>query len=174
MNRKNTVNGLKYSEDSTIMAWQLANEPRVGDCGTYQTWITNTGKFIKNLTTYQLVSVGNEGSITPCHTITWSNKEVDYVTFHAWAQNWGWYGGSGPIGGAIQQAQSYIAGNIPKNKPSVLEEFGLARDQGSYDPKSPTTMKDEYYAGVFDFVYRNAMNGTTLSGVNFWAYGGLG
>ena len=35
-------------------------------------------------------------------------------------------------------------------------------------------MKDEYYAGVFDFVYRNADNGTTLSGVNFWAFGGTG
>ena len=85
MSRVNTINGIRYSEDSTIMAWQLANEPRVGDCGVYTTWITNTAKFIKNLTTFQLVSVGNEGSITPCHTVTWNVKEVDYVTFHAWA-----------------------------------------------------------------------------------------
>lgn len=27
MNRINTINGVKYSDDSTIMAWQLANEP---------------------------------------------------------------------------------------------------------------------------------------------------
>ncbi len=71
-------------------------------------------------------------------------------------------------------AKSYILGNIPTNKPCVLEEFGLARDQGSYDPSSPTTARDSYFAGVFDIVYREAAEGKTLSGVNFWAYGGWG
>jgi len=71
-------------------------------------------------------------------------------------------------------AKSYILGNIPSNKPSVLEEFGLAWDSNSYDPTSPTTAWDNYYAGIFDIVYREASEGKTLSGVNFWAYGGYG
>lgn len=124
------------------MAWQLANEPRVGDCSVYKVWIENTARFIKNLTKSQLVSVGNEGSITPCHTTTWNVPEVDYVTFHAWAQNWGWYSGSGPVDSAVMMAKSYILGNIPINKPCVLEEFGLARDQASYDPNSATNARD--------------------------------
>jgi mannan endo-1,4-beta-mannosidase len=78
------------------------------------------------------------------------------VTFHAWAQNWGWYSGSGPVDSALSMAESYITGNIPENKPCVLEEFGLARDGNSYTPGSPTTAKDSYYEGIFDFVYKKA------------------
>jgi mannan endo-1,4-beta-mannosidase len=48
----NTVNGRRYADDATIMSWQLANEPRVGDCTAYTDWITETAQLIKSQTVY--------------------------------------------------------------------------------------------------------------------------
>ena len=55
-----------------------------------------------------------------------------------------------------------------------MEEFGLARDAGSYKIDSETLGKDAYFEGVFKHVYEKANNSSSLSGVNFWAYGGTG
>jgi mannan endo-1,4-beta-mannosidase len=90
VNRTNTVNGVKYNNDPTIMAWQLANEPRAGNCDTWTKWVNDTSTYIKELAPKQLVSIGNEGTITGCSGHGNKVKNIDYITFHAWAQNWGW------------------------------------------------------------------------------------
>ena len=96
LNRKNTVNGILYKEDSTVMAWQLSNEPRVKDCGIYQNWINKTSVLIKSVAPNHLVSLGNEGTITQCAKEGNEIITLDYVTFHCWAQNWGWYDPTDP------------------------------------------------------------------------------
>lgn len=174
INRVNSVNGRRYGDDPTIMAWQLANEPRAGSCGSWRKWIESSCDVIRSLTMEQLISVGNEGSITGCKNEPFTIDQIDYITFHMWAQNWGWYRGSGPIDQAFPRADGYLTTNIDNNKPTVLEEFGLARDGGSYEADSPTTIRDDYYAHVFEKVYQEAKAGSSLSGVNFWAYGGEG
>ena len=61
MTRNNTKNGLLYKEDPTIMAWQLANEPRTNNCDQYKKWMSDIAFFIKDVVgTEQLVSLGNE------------------------------------------------------------------------------------------------------------------
>ncbi len=77
-------------------------------------------EFIKEVIgTQQLVSVGNEGTITCCSNVPDAMDEVDYVTFHAWAQNWGWYHpskgdfpGSPSFNNGKNQAKSYIEKNV--------------------------------------------------------------
>mmetsp|Transcript_21580 Transcript_21580/g.24002 ORF Transcript_21580/g.24002 Transcript_21580/m.24002 type:complete len:368 (+) Transcript_21580:160-1263(+) len=185
-NRENTAykkrdgRTLKYKDDPTIMAWQLANEPRAGNCNKWANWISDTAAYIKQKAPNQLVSIGNEGTITGCSNHGNSVAEVDYVTFHAWAQNWGWYSPRSRSGlkNGINRAKNYIDGNVDLNKklqkPMVLEEFGLGRNGNSYDPTSAVDIKDDYFAGVFKTVYDHAKNGNLMSGVNFWAYGGQG
>jgi mannan endo-1,4-beta-mannosidase len=55
----------------------------------------------------------------------------------------------------------------------VLEEFGIMKDNGSFDPKATAHHRDEYYQEVFEQVYQLALKGEA-SGVNFWAWGGEG
>ena len=64
--------------------------------------------------------------------------------------------------------------NINLNKPLVLEEFGLARDNGSYDPCSTTTYRDLFYYAMFGEVYSSVVDGNAAVGANFWAWAGEG
>lgn len=65
--RVNTCNGRPYRGDPTILAWQLANEPRNerasrGTANDLTLWINDTARFLKRtLGVAQLVSVGMEG-----------------------------------------------------------------------------------------------------------------
>jgi mannan endo-1,4-beta-mannosidase len=66
LTRKNSINGLKYIDDPTIFAWQLANEPRPmrpAAIDAYKNWIARTAKMIKSIDTNHLVTIGVEGFI---------------------------------------------------------------------------------------------------------------
>ena len=50
VNRVNGYSGTPYKEDPTIMAWELANEPRgINNRDAYGKWITNTTALIRQL-----------------------------------------------------------------------------------------------------------------------------
>lgn len=71
----------------------------------------------------------------------------------------------------------YIANHIALakklNKPFVLEEFGIGRDNDSYHPTASTSVRDDYYSFVFDIIYKNALQ-KQAAGINFWAWAGEG
>lgn len=161
------------------MTWQLANEPRSKDCKQFQTWIKQTADVIRSEGAQQLISLGNEGTITPCAEEGGSVAEIDYLTFHLWAQNWKWYDPMNPdLEYTKGKALAYLDENVQiartLKKPIVLEEFGLSRDLGIYDPSSATTNKDHYYDFIFRYVSSKIQNGDNLVGVNFWAWAGEG
>ena len=56
------------------------------------------------------------------------------------------------------------------NKPLVIEEFGLPRDDESLDIAAATTQRDIYYRSILERIG----NDPFVSGANFWAYGGVG
>ena len=182
INRRNTVTGVKYKDDPAIMAWQLANEPRAGSCSIWADWVNKTSAYIKSLDSNHLVSIGNEGSITACSSSGNPLPNIDYITFHAWAQNWGWFSpytnNPARFESGKNRAHGYITSNVGAsknlNKPIVLEEFGLARDNVNYNPTSETTIKDQYYEFMFETVLSLAKQDDSMSGINFWAYGGQG
>ncbi len=186
INRVNSISKTRYKDDPTIMAWQLANEPRGILQGTaYFNWVKRTAAFIKKLDPNHLVSVGSEGH-TPvkAYSNTQFKKvhelaEIDYATFHIWVQNWGWYDPQSPnLPKAQRKAVRYlkkhsrIADKI--GKPAVLEEFGISRDANDHDPKAPTEIRDAYYQHIFEAVHQQARKGHALVGCNFWAWGGEG
>ena len=62
-NRVNSINGRKYADDPTIMAWNLANEARCQGCGDapMQSWISEMCLHTKSVAPKQLVGIGYEG-----------------------------------------------------------------------------------------------------------------
>ncbi|HET7896078.1 MAG TPA: hypothetical protein VFL47_00360, partial [Flavisolibacter sp.] len=76
----------------------------------------------------------------------------------------------------IEQTKNYILQHAAiaqkLQKPMVLEEFGLPRDKQSFDPASPTTLRDRYYDTIFSYLRRSADTGGVIGGAGFWAFGG--
>ncbi|TVZ37303.1 mannan endo-1,4-beta-mannosidase [Alteromonadaceae bacterium 2753L.S.0a.02] len=191
--RTNTVTGKPYVEDPTIMAWQLANEPRPGDgeqskvnLPAYFDWIRNTAQLIKSLDKKHLVSVGSEGTkgcleFAECFLGAHSGNGIDYATFHIWPKNWGWYNSKNPqetFGETMRKTDAYITEHITLAEqlqiPLVLEEFGLERDLGQLNPDAPVSFRNNYLQYVYSRVVGSAMTGGSLVGSNIWSWGGFG
>jgi len=189
INRINPYTGIVYKDEPAIMAWELANEPRGyhNNAANFNIWIDSTAAFIKSLDSNHLVTTGCEGD-TPWPA--WNGldfdqnhdgPDVDYTTIHIWPQNWGWYDPANPGGtyaSAEASARTYFNDHEAEaqalRKPMVLEEFGLARDNGSYDPSATTVWRDTFYSAMFDEVFSSASAGGPAAGDNFWAWAGEG
>jgi len=192
--RTNAVTGTAYRNDPTIMAWQLANEPRPAgdrDAATpllpaYYGWIRGTAKLIKSLDPNHLVSTGSEGLMgsvedAEIYRTAHAAPEIDYLTAHIWPLNWSWVdakdipgthaGASAKVADYLRQHQA-LAKQI--GKPLVIEEFGYPRDGGGYDPEASTHYKDLYYQQIYDAVLTSARTGGPIAGSNFWAWNGAG
>ena len=181
LGRTNKINKIKYIDDPAIMAWELANEPRPmrpASDEAYKKWISDTVAMIKAKDPNHLVTTGHEGWIgtegMPLFETVHADKNIDYLTIHIWAKNWGWFKGDKLAEGfdnSMGKAAAYIQDHIPVSerlqKPLVIEEFGLPRDEISFDPASPTTLRDRFYAKILSFV-----GSGPIAGANFWAFGG--
>jgi mannan endo-1,4-beta-mannosidase len=192
LTRRNTCNGRLYREDPTIMAWQLANEPRPGTSGpegeqnleSYYRWIDQTAAYIHSLDTNHLVSTGSEGAVG----FRWSNdyalkthesRSIDYVTFHLWPVNWSWFNPKKfeeTLPASEQNAMKYIGDHLAVarrlGKPVTLEEFGMARDSARCAPGTPTSARDRYFRTILTALHDSAQAGAPFAGSNFWGWGG--
>jgi mannan endo-1,4-beta-mannosidase len=186
--RTNSISGEAYTKDPTIMSWQLANEPKCGiRVKAYRGWIRQTAKFIRKMDPHHLISTGSEGIMSESllgnrrknfiknHTIG-----IDYLTVHVWIQNWGWYNPHKikSLDSAKKKAIVYLDKHISiaeeMQLPLVLEEFGIARDQESYNPSSPIKCRDSYYELMFEHLEKNIAQNGPFQGINFWAWAGIG
>lgn len=71
LNRTNSVTGVLYKDDPTILAWELANEPRCTSAGAYPdgvcdtatitAWAAEMSTFVKSIDANHLLSAGDEG-----------------------------------------------------------------------------------------------------------------
>lgn len=189
LQRVNPYIGITYRDDPAIMSWELANEPRGfhNNEEAFNLWIDETAAYIKSIDPNHLVTTGSEGD-TPLpswngldFTANHDGPDIDYTTIHIWPQNWGWYDPADPggtFGTAIESARDYFgehaAAAAALGKPMILEEFGLARDGGSYDPAATTALRDSFLAAMYDTVYMSASGGGPAAGDNFWAWAGEG
>jgi len=131
------------------------------------------------------VTVGSEGT-TPYPGVNalpervHALPDIDYMTYHTWVQNWGAYDPARPesLAGALDFARQYNEEQIALakrlGKPIVFEEFGLARDQGSFDPSSTTAARDQYFEAMMAQALVRRPEAGLVSGISFWAYGGEG
>lgn len=194
VSRTNAVTGTAYRDDPTIMAWQLANEPRPGGAPAsaaplvpaFHAWVQGTARLIKSIDSNHLVSTGSEGlkgSVESADIYLKAHgfPEIDYCTAHIWPLNWSWIDARdlpGTDAKGLALVREYIdqhAGFARRlGKPLVIEEFGYPRDGGGYDPESATQYRDAYYRLVFEAVENSARTGGPIQGSNFWAWNGAG
>ncbi|HEX6469908.1 MAG TPA: cellulose binding domain-containing protein [Streptosporangiaceae bacterium] len=155
LNRTNTVTGVKYKDDPTIFAWELANEPRCinaslptsGNCtaDTLTGWADEMSTFVKGIDPNHMVSVGDEGfhpgvggnssqwpyNITDGvdHSRLTALPNVDFGTYHLYPQGWGQ---SPADTWGTQWINDHNSVGTSLTKPEILEEFG-STDQSTRD-----------------------------------------
>ena len=189
LSQTNSVNGIVYKNDPTIMSWELANEPRPmrpEASKAYLSWIKATAALIKEADTNHLVCIGHEGVVgTAFDTSLYKEihilKDIDYLTIHIWPKNWGWINtiamDSG-FAGMMEKVTSYLDTHIQfaseLNKPLVLEEFGFPRDGNSFSPTATTHYRDKMFTRLLKVYEQSRKAGKSLAGFNLWAFAGLG
>lgn len=186
--RTNRYNGLKYTEDPTLMAWQIGNEPRAfSDEGkeAFARWMARVAAQIRSLDAHHLISSGSEGLMgsegdMDLYEKVHADPNISYLTIHIWPYNWGWVKADSlteMLPRAKKHTRAYIEQHLALarkyHKPLVLEEFGFPRDGFRFSVDVPTTARDAYYRYVFDLVRQEREKGGLFAGCNFWAWGGF-
>ena len=187
--RKNTVTGVAYRDDPTIMAWQLSNEPRgFAHAEDYVRWVDRAGAFLHAHAPRQLVSLGGEGKLdrnTPGTRTQFErvsrSRQLDYLTVHVWIENWGWYKpahADTTFDRALGRTLSYVADHVAiaraVGKPIVFEEFGVSRDSGRFEPGAPVTLRDRWFTTVLEGLWYLASEtpDSPVAGANVWSWSG--
>jgi len=186
INRSNSYNGKKYVNDETIMSWEIANEPRpmrptaIDD---YKNWITEVAATIKQLDKNHLVTTGTEGDIgtetMEVYKQVHADKNIDYATIHIWPKNWAWFKGEDvqkDYDSVVIKTKNYINKHVAIakeiNKPLVIEEFGLPRDNQQFTLQSPVVFRNSYFKEIFTIWQQSVQTNGPIAGCNFWAFGG--
>nr|CAB76904.1 CEL4a mannanase [Agaricus bisporus] len=162
----------RYANEPTVMAWELANEPRCkGSTGTTSgtcttTTVTNWAKemsaFIKTIDSNHLVAIGDEGFYNQpgAPTYPYQGSEgvdfeanlaissVDFATFHSYPEPWGQ--GADAKAWGTQWITDHAASMKRVNKPVILEEFGV------------TTNQPDTYAEWFNEVESSGLTGDLI------------
>ncbi|XP_010254774.1 PREDICTED: mannan endo-1,4-beta-mannosidase 7-like [Nelumbo nucifera] len=191
LTRYNTITGITYKDDPTIMAWELMNEPRcTSDLSgrTIQAWITEMSSHVKSIDRNHLLEVGLEGFYGESSpqkkqynpgfqlgTDFIANNQIpgiDFATVHSYPDQW--------LSSSNDQAQlSFLsnwldthiqdAQNILR-KPLLLTEFGKSWK----DPGYNTYERDILFNTVYDKIYSSARRGGAAAGGLFWQLLALG
>ncbi|EME42566.1 glycoside hydrolase family 5 protein [Dothistroma septosporum NZE10] len=136
----------RYKNNPTVMAWELANEPRCeadsvrnlprsANCtpNTLTSWMDEMSTYIKSLDPNHLVTTGSEGAFNiPSNVDSFYNgsdgddfeeqlrlKKIDYNTFHTYPDWWG-----KTVEWANEWIKDHAATGKKVNKPVVHEEYG--------------------------------------------------
>ncbi|KAL5526177.1 hypothetical protein ACEPAG_7516 [Sanghuangporus baumii] len=145
----------RYKDEPTIMAWELANEPRCsGSTGsasaacdtkgsTIKAWATTISQYIKSIDSNHLVAMGDEGWFELANPPTYpyapgvgidfvSNlgiETLDFGTFHSYPESWGQSANESAWG--VQWIADHASAQKTANKPVILEEFGVTTNQAA-------------------------------------------
>ena len=188
LTRVNTITGVAYKDDPTIMAWELMNEPRCpSDLSgrTLQSWIAEMAAHVKSIDAAHLLEAGLEGfygASTPSRA-TAANPSgyqlgadfvannrapgIDFATVHAYPDQW-LPGLDAPsqlrfLGAWLDAHVADARGAL--RMPLLVAEFGRSRrDPGT----SGDQQRDAVFGTVYGRVYESARAGGPAAGALFW------
>ncbi len=191
VSRTNRYTGVKYIDDPAIFSWQICNEPRAFSATregenqeAFAEWIATSAKIIREIDPNHMISTGSEGyygcewDMDLCERIH-AIEEISYINCHVWPYNWKWLRGDNmreDLEQSCQFTEEYIAMHLELgekiNKPVVVEEFGMPRDNMDFHKGSSVECRDIYYEFVFNLIRESAAENGVFAGCNFWSWGG--
>lgn len=105
LNRVNSITGVAYKNDPTILMWELTNEMRADSDPSgkiIQEWTAEMAAFIKGIDSYHLLTTGmegfgrngnndwlNNGSQGTNYISNHQIKDIDMASFHLYPEQWG-------------------------------------------------------------------------------------
>ncbi|XP_045802143.1 mannan endo-1,4-beta-mannosidase 7-like [Trifolium pratense] len=183
LTRRNSLSGVAYKDDPTIMAWELMNEircPSDHSGNTVQVWISEMASYLKSIDGNHLLEAGLEGFYGQSNRDSNPNFQVgtdfiannqiptiDFATLHSYPDQWlsnkgyedqisflrGW------LNDHIQDAQNIL------HKPLLLAEFGIStKNLGNNN----STLRDQFFNTVYSAIYSSASGGGAAVGGLFW------
>ncbi|KAH6765000.1 Glycosyl hydrolase superfamily protein [Perilla frutescens var. hirtella] len=185
LTRQNSITGIAYKDDPTIMAWELMNEPRCTSDpsgNTVQAWIADMAAYLKSIDHNHLLEAGLEGFYGESDRHKQRNNpnfqvgtdflrnnqipEIDFATVHSYPDQWLTSQSDDDqllfldewLNSHIKDAQTII------QKPLLFAEFG----KSSKDPGYNTKERDELLDAVYSAIYSSARRGGVAAGGLFW------
>ncbi|HEX7544216.1 MAG TPA: cellulase family glycosylhydrolase [Candidatus Limnocylindrales bacterium] len=147
LNHVNSITGVAYKDDPTIMTWELANEPRcVGSSSalprsancttaTITGWAAEMSAYIKSIDKKHLTSSGSEGELCIAGSTDWTRNcgegvdelaisklpTIDVMSYHLYPDPNSW---NKDMAWTTTWIQDHIKLAKKIGKPSMLGEFG--------------------------------------------------
>ncbi|MGM0505898.1 MAG: cellulase family glycosylhydrolase [Bacteroidota bacterium] len=195
LNRVNTVTGIAYKDEPTIMAWQIMNEGRNSgkDPAILRDWYQEIARYIKSIDSNHLISTGEEGfdEGTPAeysadqysnayalranegtsYKMNTSIPEIDFGNAHWYPTEYGFGMDVDEDMRLAQKAwlEDHQAIAEQQGKPFMIGEFGFP---GWSDDRVKTNYRDLYaHAEAID-LDGNLLWQLVADGTKCWEFGG--
>jgi mannan endo-1,4-beta-mannosidase len=150
MNRVNSLTGVKYSDDPTIFAWDLMNEPEVSSVSLAQSWYQEMASYVKAQGAKQLVTAGSEGFYggqagSDPDTEPGNVPAIDFQTWHTYPT----YHGITPQA-VVDLVNRHCASARAAGKPVIMQEFAYPARSAS-----EKVSRSGIYASWLSAIYNN-------------------
>ncbi|GFQ01308.1 putative mannan endo-1 4-beta-mannosidase 9 [Phtheirospermum japonicum] len=185
LTRVNSINGVIYKDDPTILGWELMNEPRCQSNLSgkpIQDWVMEMSTYVKSIDKSHLLEVGMEGfygesmpekkQYNPGYEVGTdfiSNNlipQVDFATIHLYPDQW--------VPGSNETSQAKFVekwiqahtsdSKLVLRKPILVTEFGKSSKSSGYNVQA----RDNYFRNIFNSVYSCARARGACGGALFW------
>jgi mannan endo-1,4-beta-mannosidase len=170
--RVNTVTGRQYRDESAVLAWELANEPRCEgeDPGIVFDWAAGLSAAIKSAGAQQLVSLGDEGffrrwgagsnslyngSHGMDHERLLGIPTIDFGTCHLYPK---FEPSTNQVDFGVRWIREHIEAARRASKPAIIEEYGT-KDRVNRDSAFATWLAEvESNGGAGSLLWMIACN----------------
>ncbi|XP_051135276.1 mannan endo-1,4-beta-mannosidase 6-like [Andrographis paniculata] len=188
LTRRNSFTGVKYSDEPSIFAWELMNEPRcdsVSSAPTLQAWIAEMAAYVKSLDRNHLVTIGLEGFYASKSSKNYETnpgdwaaslgsdflnnsaiKDIDFASVHAYPHSWI---PEAKLEAKVKYLSKWADAHISDGenllkKPVLFTEVGALSTMekaGLYD-------RDVLFKTIYDKIYNSARKRGAGGGVLIW------